>query len=59
MRDDEYRALTEWLAEGPAGIGSETAEGELAADWQRSVSAVRWSRLCRHRGVATPGAASA
>ncbi|GAB3310681.1 hypothetical protein GCM10027511_23010 [Hymenobacter humi] len=59
MRDDEYRALTEWLAEGPAGIGSETAEGELAADWQRSVSAVRWSRLSRTPGVGAPGAASA
>lgn len=47
MRDEEYRALSEWLTEGPAGIGVETAEGELAADWQRSVTAARWARLSR------------
>jgi hypothetical protein len=50
VRDDEFRALTDWLAEGPAGTGADTAEGELAADWQRSVTAARWARLAPAAG---------
>ncbi|MCD2186886.1 hypothetical protein [Actinomycetospora soli] len=58
MRDEEFRALTEWLAESPAGIAADTAEAELLADWRVSVSAARWARLSPAPG-ATPGAASA
>lgn len=59
VRDEEYRALSEWLAESPSGIGVDTAEAELSADWQRSVSAARWARLCAVTAPASPGAASA
>jgi hypothetical protein len=59
VRDEEYRALSEWLAESPAGIGVDTAEGELAADWQRSVSAARWARLCPVVPTGAQGVASA
>lgn len=58
VRDEEFRALTEWLAESPAGIGAETAEAELLADWRASVSAARWARLHPARGAGR-GAASA
>ncbi|WP_018332677.1 hypothetical protein [Actinomycetospora chiangmaiensis] len=58
MRDEEYRALSEWLAESPAGVGAETAEGELAADWQRSVTAARWARLSPAAGAAGRPAAT-
>lgn len=44
MRDVEFLALTDWLADG-AAESAVTAEAELAADWSRSSSAARWSRL--------------
>ena len=44
MRDLEFLALTDWLADG-ASAAAGSAEAELAADWSRAVSAARWARL--------------
>ncbi|MDL5158718.1 hypothetical protein [Actinomycetospora termitidis] len=44
MRDVEYSALTDWLADG-ASAAAGTAEAELAADWSRVTSSARWTRL--------------
>ncbi|MFC5061910.1 hypothetical protein [Actinomycetospora atypica] len=44
MRDVEFLALTDWLADG-ATESATTAEAELAADWTRTTSVARWSRL--------------